>query len=65
MPETEYDWSIIDAFQKKYPTKAEKEEALRKMSNEEIDVLIKASYTVQAKIFYSSFKKKDNDDNKD
>lgn len=49
---------IIEDFQKKYPTRAEKEKALRNMTNEQIDELIKASTNVQAKIFYASFKKK-------
>jgi len=49
----------IEEFQHRYPTRAEKEEALRNMSNEEIDDLIGASSNVQAKIFYASFKKKD------
>ena len=50
---------IIEEFQNKYPTKADKERALRNMSNEEIDELINASGNIQAKIFYASFKKKD------
>ena len=37
---------------------AVKEKALRNMSDEQIDQLIKASSNMQAKIFYSSFKKK-------
>ena len=51
---------IIEEFQKKYPTKAEKEKALAEMSNEQIDELIKAASNIQAKIFYSKFKKKEN-----
>ena len=47
----------IEDFQKKYPTKADKEKALKAMSNAEIDELIKASTNIQAKIFYKSFKK--------
>ena len=50
---------LIEDFQKKYPTKAEKEKALSEMSNAEIDRLIKASTNVQAKIFYSKFKTPD------
>ena len=49
-------------FQRKYPTKAEKEEALSNMSNEQIDELINDTVNVQAKIFYSRFKKKKPDD---
>ena len=48
---------IIDKYQKEHPTKQEKEEALRKMSNEEIDELINASTNIFGKLFYSSFKK--------
>ena len=47
---------IIDDFQKKYPTKAEKERALRGMSDAQIDKLINASSNTQGKIFYSQFK---------
>lgn len=50
---------IILEFQKQYPTKAEKEKALKEMTNEQIDELIDASDNIYAKIFYSSFKKKD------
>lgn len=45
-----------DEFQKAYPTKSEKEEALRKMSDEQIDALIKSTSNRYAKIFYSKFK---------
>jgi hypothetical protein len=48
----------VDEFQKKYPTKAEKEKALRAMSNKEIDSLIADSTNIQGKIWYKSFKKK-------
>lgn len=49
--------NIIEEFQRKYPTKAEKEEALKNMSNEQIDELIKASESTYGKIWYASFKK--------
>ena len=49
---------IIEDFQKKYPTKAAKENALRGMTNAQIDKLVNASTSVQGKIFYSSFKDK-------
>lgn len=52
---------IIEKFQSDYPTKADKEKALKSMTNAQIDELIKASGNVQAKIFYSSFKKKESD----
>lgn len=48
---------LIEEFQKKYPTREAKEEALKKMSDEEIDKLINASTNVYGKIFYSKFKK--------
>ena len=38
--------------------KEAKEEALKKMTDEEIDELIKASTNIYGKIFYSSYKKK-------
>ena len=45
-------------FGDKYPTKAEKEEALKQMSDEEIDELIETQNNVYGKIFYSKFKSK-------
>ena len=56
-------WEIIDEFQKKYSTKEEKEAALAAMSDEEIDRLIGAAGTVQAKMFYARFKKNKKDHN--
>ena len=50
--------SIIEQFQKDYPTKADKVKALTDMTNEQIDELIQASTNVQGKIFYASFKKR-------
>lgn len=47
----------LKAFQEKYKTKADKERALKAMSNEEIDSLIKDSPNIQAKVWYSKFKK--------
>ena len=47
---------IIDDFQQKYPTRADKEKALRRMSDSQIDKLISANPNVQAKIFYSKFR---------
>ena len=49
--------SIIDEFQKKYPTKEEKEKALKNMSSKEIQKLIDASTNTNGKIFYSKFLK--------
>ena len=50
--------NLIDEFQSKYPTKQAKEQALKKMSNSEIQKLIKASTNMYGKIFYSKFLKK-------
>jgi riboflavin biosynthesis pyrimidine reductase len=47
----------IEKFQKANPTKADKEKALKSMSNREIDELIAEAGTKQAKIFYSQFLK--------
>lgn len=44
-------------FQKKYPTREERENALQSMTNEEIDEIIESCGTVQAKVYYSGFKK--------
>ncbi len=49
-------WAMIDSFQKAFPTKQEKETALTRMTNEQIDKLIEASMIVQGKIFCASFK---------
>ena len=49
----------VRKFQEEHPTKASREEALRNMTNAQIDELIKASGIVQAKIYYASFKKKE------
>ena len=47
----------LEKFQKEYPTKKEKEEALKQMSNDEIDELISHCGTPQGKAFYKKFKK--------
>ena len=48
---------INDEFHEKYPTREEKEEALRHMSDEQIDELIDGMQNIYGKIFYSRFKK--------
>jgi len=48
---------LVKEFQRKYPTREEKEKALSKMSDEEIDALIADCPNVQGKIFYAKFKK--------
>ena len=48
--------AFLDDFQKKNPTRTDKEKALRGMSNAQIDKLIDGCGTVQGKIFYSKFK---------
>lgn len=50
-------WAVLNYFQRAFPTKKERQQALENMTNEEIDELIAASFMVQAKNFYSSFKK--------
>ena len=47
----------LEKFQKQYPTKQEKESALKKMTNKEIDELIACAGTPQGKTFYKKFKK--------
>ena len=49
----------VKAFQEKYKTKADKENALKAMTNKQIDELIADSPNTQAKIWYKSFKKKE------
>ena len=44
--------SIIEEFQRVYPTREAKVRALRSMTDEEIEQLIRASTNVQAKVFY-------------
>lgn len=48
---------VIEKFQKENPTKRDKENALKKMTNAQIDELISHAGTMQAKIFYKQFKK--------
>ena len=48
----------VEDFQKKYPTRKEKETALCKMSDEDFDKLIAANPNIYAKIFYKKFRKK-------
>ena len=45
-------------FHKKYRTSLDKEEALKRMSNSDINYLIYCANTIPAKIFYSKFLKK-------
>ena len=52
-------WEIINRFQKKYKTSKEKEEALKKMTNKDINFLIYCSDNLYANIFYSKFLKKE------
>ena len=49
--------NTVYEFQKAHPTKASKEEALKGMTNAQIDELIKSTSNIQAKIYYASFKK--------
>jgi len=43
-------------FGEKYPSREEKEEALKQMTDEEIDELIESQDNIYGKIFYSKFK---------
>ena len=52
---TSFDY--VNEFQKAYPSKEDKERALKGMTNDQIDKLIKSSPNIQAKIFYAKFKK--------
>lgn len=45
----------VDQFQEKYKTAKEKEEALKNMSNKEIQHLIDTSTNTYGKIFYKKF----------
>lgn len=49
--------NAVERFQKKHPTRASKEKALKSMTNDQINRLIRASSNIQAKNFYASFKK--------
>ena len=49
---------IIKKFQKLYNTREEKEEALRSMSDNDINFLIYCMDNIHGKIFYSKFLKK-------
>lgn len=48
----------ITEFQERYPTKREKEEAARLMTNEQIDEIIQSASNTYAKIFYSELKRR-------
>ncbi len=50
------DFNTVDDFQKAYPTKAEKEEVLSLMTDDQIDRLISTCRSPYAKLYYSSFK---------
>ena len=50
-------YQSVQAFQEAYPTKAEKKEALRLMTDEQIDQLISTSGSIYGKFFYVKFKK--------
>lgn len=43
-------------FQEKHPTKEQREEALKTMTDKEIDEIIESCGTMQGKIYYSKFK---------
>ena len=45
-------------FQEKYPTKREKEEAARLMTDEQIKEIIQSASNIYAKIFYSKLNRR-------
>ena len=47
----------VKEFSRKYPTREEKVEALKNMTDEEIDELIRDCPNIYGKIFYAQFKK--------
>ncbi|MBP3806441.1 MAG: hypothetical protein J6I76_21550 [Oribacterium sp.] len=49
--------AMFHEFWGKYSTKEEREKALKKMTNEEIEEVIKGTPNIQGKIYLSSFKK--------
>lgn len=55
-------WKVINKFQNKYKTSKEKENALKKMQNKDIDFLTYCSDNLYANIFYSKFLKKESND---
>ena len=55
--DTDYNWDITNNFYNKYSIKSERENVLKNMTNEEIDILIKAMPNLYGKIYLSSFKK--------
>ena len=50
-------YSHVEEFQRDYPTKEEKVEALKNMDDEQIQVFIDTVGIIQGKIFYSKFLK--------
>lgn len=52
--------NIIE-FQEKYPTKEAREEAIKHMTDEEIDDIIRSTSNIYAKIYYSRLKNRKHD----
>lgn len=50
-------YKSLDELVKAFPNKADRESELNRMSNADIDVLIKNMSNVQGKIYLKSFKK--------
>ena len=48
----------LQEFQEKYPTREDREEAVKSLSDQEIDKMIVGAGIVQAKIYYSRLKKR-------
>ena len=51
------EYKTLDELVQKFPNKTEREEQLKKMSNEEIDVLINHMRNIQGKVYLKKFKK--------
>ncbi len=51
------DFKDVFEFQEAYPSKSDREKALRNMTNEDIDKLIATFGTNQGKAYYASFKR--------
>ena len=56
-PTRQKHYQTVFEFQEDFPTREEREEKLKEMSDSEIDQLIRSCGTIQGKIYYSKFKK--------
>ena len=56
-PTRQKHYQTVFEFQEDFPTREQREEKLKAMSDSEIDQLIRSCGTIQGKIYYSKFKK--------